>query len=81
MNKGRKEVRVGVLFGVFTAAAALVASAAPMLAFVGSWSASEAGSLYDLVLTGLTTMIGLVFTIGLVVLFYVAFRLWNASKD
>ena len=81
MKNGRKEFRIGVILIISGAAAALVASAAPMLTFVGIWSASEPGSLYDLVLTGLTTVIWLVFTLGSVVLFYVAFRLWNASKD
>ena len=70
-------MRLIISLGLFTAAALLVASAVPMLEFAQSWGASEEGGLYDLVLTGLSAMSGMVFTIGTVVIIYVGIRIWK----
>lgn len=45
-----------------------------MLTYMSKWTASEAGSIYDLILTGLVALSFMVFGVGVVVLAYVAYR-------
>ena len=45
-----------------------------MLTYMSKWTASEAGSIYDLILTGLVALSFMVFGVGIVVLAYVAYR-------
>ena len=45
-----------------------------MLAYMSKWTAKEAGSIYDLILTGLVALSFMVFGVGIVVLAYVAYR-------
>ena len=46
-----------------------------MLSYMSEWTASEAGSIYDLILTGLVALSFMVFGVGIVVLAYVAYRI------
>jgi len=50
-----------------------------MLSYMSKWTASEAGSIYDLILTGLVALSFMVFGVGIVVLAYVAYRI-SADK-
>jgi ABC-type Fe3+ transport system permease subunit len=45
-----------------------------MLTYMSKWTASEAGGIYDLILTGLVALSFMVFGVGIVVLAYVAYR-------
>ena len=45
-----------------------------MLTYMSEWTASEAGSIYDLILTGLVALSFMVFGVGVVVSAYVAYR-------
>ena len=51
-----------------------------MLTYMSKWTASEAGSIYDLILTGLVALSFMVFGVGVVVLAYVAYRVSSDSK-
>jgi len=51
-----------------------------MLTYMSKWTASEAGSIYDLILTGLVALSFMVFGVGIVVLAYVAYRVSTDSK-
>jgi ABC-type Fe3+ transport system permease subunit len=51
-----------------------------MLTYMSKWTASEAGSIYDLLLTGLVALSFMVFGVGIVVLAYVAYRVSTDSK-
>ena len=51
-----------------------------MLTYMSEWTASEAGSIYDLILTGLVALSFMVFGVGIVVLAYVSYRVSTDSK-
>ena len=51
-----------------------------MLTYMSKWTASEAGSIYDLILTGLVALSFMVFGVGIVVLAYVAYRISTNTK-
>ena len=51
-----------------------------MLTYMSKWTASEAGSIYDLILTGLVALNFMVFGVGIVVLAYVGYRVSSDSK-
>jgi ABC-type Fe3+ transport system permease subunit len=51
-----------------------------MLTYMSKWTASEAGGIYDLILTGLVALSFMVFGVGIVVLAYVAYRVSTDSK-
>jgi hypothetical protein len=51
-----------------------------MLTYMSTWTAKEAGSIYDLILTGLVALSFMVFGVGIVVLAYVAYRVSSDSK-
>jgi len=51
-----------------------------MLTYMSEWTASEAGSIYDLILTGLVALSFMVFGVGVVVLAYVAYRVSTDAK-
>jgi hypothetical protein len=51
-----------------------------MLTYMSKWTAKEAGSIYDLILTGLVALSFMVFGVGVVVLAYVAYRVSTDSK-
>jgi len=51
-----------------------------MLTYMSQWTAKEAGSIYDLILTGLVALSFMVFGVGIVVLAYVAYRVSTDSK-
>lgn len=46
-----------------------------MLTYMSTWEASESGSIYDLILTGLVALSFMVFGVGIVVLAYVGYRI------
>ena len=71
---------IGSFVFIISAAIFLALSAQPMLMFDQKWDAKEEGSLYDLTLTGLTTMSSMVFVIGLVIIIYVGIRLGKIFK-
>lgn len=51
-----------------------------MLAYMSQWTAKEAGSIYDLILTGLVALSFMVFGVGIVVLAYVSYRVSTDLK-
>lgn len=48
-----------------------------MFAYTSKWAASEAGSIYDLILTGLVALSFMIFGVGIVVAAYVAYRVYS----
>ena len=63
-----------VNFAIGTAGLLLGAGLAQMLMYMSKWKASESGSIYDLIMTGLVALSFMVFGVGIVVLAYVAYR-------
>ena len=51
-----------------------------MLTYMSKWKASESGSIYDLIMTGLVALSFMVFGVGIVVLAYVAYRVSTDTK-
>ena len=63
-----------VNFAIGTAGLLLGAGLTQMLMYMSKWKASESGSIYDLIMTGLVALSFMVFWVGIVVLAYVAYR-------
>ena len=73
-KSGKKSVGGFVSVAMAVSGLLLGAGLLQMLAYMSQWTAKEAGSIYDLILTGLVALSFMVFGVGIVVLAYVAYR-------
>jgi ABC-type Fe3+ transport system permease subunit len=70
----KSQVASWVNIAIGAAGLLLGAGLTQMLMYMSKWKASESGSIYDLIMTGLVALSFMVFGVGIVVLAYVAYR-------
>ena len=73
-KSGKKSAGGFVNFAMAVSGLLLGAGLLQMFAYMSQWTAKEAGSIYDLILTGLVALSFMVFGVGILVLAYVAYR-------
>jgi hypothetical protein len=76
----KSSVASWVNFAIGTAGFLLGAGLVQMLTYMSKWKASESGSIYDLIMTGLVALSFMVFGVGIVVLAYVAYRVHSEGS-